>query len=240
MNRGIKPREGRRGPGPLALAHPTARFADPADIWETCRMAFIPGAKNDVFVSYAHIDNEGGATGDRWVSDFVQRLDGALRQRLGCPVGVYFDTRSLEGHQNLSELLDNARNSAIFVAVLSPGYVNGKWTKDELEAYAAAGASDRIIFTIERLPLDGGPEAYPEALREHLIPLRQMAYPLPPPAPPAAAFLSGMRERTFEERGRPPLQRAGTAKGSFSLQSRRRISPPPARGEGATSPAPFT
>lgn len=129
-------------------------------------MAFVPGAKNDVFISYAHFDNEGGVTGERWVSDFVHRLEGALKQRLGCPVGIYFDTRSLEGHQNLSEILENVRSSAVFVPILSPSYVNRKWTKDELEAFNTAGDSDsRIIFTIERLPLDTDAE-YPEALRE--------------------------------------------------------------------------
>jgi len=128
-------------------------------------MAFVPGAKNDVFISYAHFDNEGGATGERWVSDFVQRLEGALKQRLGCPVDIYFDTRSLEGHQVLSEILDNVRQSAIFVPILSPSYVNRKWTKDELEAFNGIDPAHRIIFTIERLPLDDA-EAYPEALRE--------------------------------------------------------------------------
>jgi hypothetical protein len=128
-------------------------------------MAFIPGAKNDVFISYAHFDNEGGATGERWVSDFVQRLEGALKQRLGCPIDIYFDTRSLEGHQVLTEILDNVRRSAIFVPILSPSYVNRKWTKDELDAFISADVANRIIFTIERLPLDSDGD-YPESLRE--------------------------------------------------------------------------
>jgi hypothetical protein len=128
-------------------------------------MAFVPGAKNDVFISYAHFDNEGGATGERWVSDFAQRLEGALKQRLGCPVDIYFDTRSLEGHQVLSEILENVRRSAVFVPILSPSYVNREWTKAELEAFVAADIVNRIIFTIERLPLDEE-AAYPESLRE--------------------------------------------------------------------------
>ena len=128
-------------------------------------MAFVPGARNDVFISYAHFDNEGGATGERWVSDFVQRLEGALKQRLGCPIDIYFDTRSLEGHTVLSEILENVRQSAVFVPILSPSYVNRQWTKDELEAFIAAEALNRIIFTIERLPLETE-EEYPQALRE--------------------------------------------------------------------------
>ena len=128
-------------------------------------MAFVPGAKNDVFISYAHFDNEGGATGERWVSDFRQRLESALKQRLGCPVDFYFDERSLEGHHVLTEILENVRHSAIFVPILSPSYVNRKWTTDELDAFVSAEAANRIIFTIERLPLEEE-DAYPSALRE--------------------------------------------------------------------------
>lgn len=128
-------------------------------------MAFVPGAKNDVFISYAHFDNEGGATGERWVTDFVQRLESALRERLGCPVDIYFDSHSLEGHQVLSEILDNVRRSAVFVPILSPSYINRKWTQDELDAFMAMETASRIVFTVERLPLESENE-YPQTLRE--------------------------------------------------------------------------
>jgi hypothetical protein len=95
----------------------------------------------------------------------VQRLEGGLKQRLGCPVDIYFDSRSLEGHQVLTEILDNVRRSAVFVPILSPSYINRRWTKDELDAFVAAESASRVIFTIERLPLDSEGE-YPQSLRE--------------------------------------------------------------------------
>ena len=46
-------------------------------------MAFVPGFEHDVFVSYAHFDNEPDTQEIRWVSRFQADLKVALRQRLG-------------------------------------------------------------------------------------------------------------------------------------------------------------
>lgn len=43
-------------------------------------MAFVPSYDHDVFVSYAHIDNQGETA---WVSTLLRHLDTDLRQRLG-------------------------------------------------------------------------------------------------------------------------------------------------------------
>ena len=51
-------------------------------------MAYIPGYKYDVFVSYAHFDNEADTRDIRWVSRFQADLKKALRQRLGVEPGI--------------------------------------------------------------------------------------------------------------------------------------------------------
>ena len=43
-------------------------------------MAYVPGYDHDVFVSYAHLDNQGDGA---WVSTLVRHLDTEIRQRLG-------------------------------------------------------------------------------------------------------------------------------------------------------------
>ena len=48
------------------------------------RKAFIPGFKHDIFVSYAHIDDEPLAGSDEgWVTTLVRKLKTRLAQRLG-------------------------------------------------------------------------------------------------------------------------------------------------------------
>ena len=75
-------------------------------------MAFVPGFKHDVFVSYAHFDNEPDTQDIRWVSRFQADLKTALRQRLGTEPSIFFDTRSLQAHHELDVLTENARRHA--------------------------------------------------------------------------------------------------------------------------------
>src|ERR1051326_1623375 len=100
-------------------------------------MAYVREFKNDVFVSYAHADNQPNPFGDRWVNEFVKNLETELRRRLGGTedLRIFFDSRSLRGNDHLQVLLENARSSAVFVAIVSPSYVARTWTQDELAAF---------------------------------------------------------------------------------------------------------
>ena len=97
-------------------------------------MGFVPGFEHDVFVSYAHFDNEPDTQEIRWVSRFQADLKVALRQRLGVDPDIFFDNRSLQ-NQFLDELMKNARGAAAFIAIMSPSYMKREWTIKELEAF---------------------------------------------------------------------------------------------------------
>jgi len=103
----------------------------------------------DVFVSYAHHDNEGDSP---WVSRFVEHLKISLKQRLGAPVEVFFDTSSLQGHEHLQALIQKAGASALFLPIVSPSYVLRDWTRHELAAFNRLPEADSRIFAIEILP----------------------------------------------------------------------------------------
>ena len=107
-------------------------------------MAFVPGFEHDVFVSYAHFDNEPDTQEIRWVSRFQADLKVALRQRLGVDPNIFFDNRSLQ-NQFLQELTDNARRSAAFVPIMSPSYMKREWTIKELESFYASAACAAIV-----------------------------------------------------------------------------------------------
>jgi len=130
-------------------------------------MAFVSGFQHDVFVSYARADDIVDASGRGWVSQFVDSLTGALRQRLGGSneIRVFFDTRDLISNQQLSELLEAARHTALFLAIPSRSYAERDWTKQELEAFIAAARDTHRLFAAECLPLDGS--RYPPPLDQH-------------------------------------------------------------------------
>jgi hypothetical protein len=117
-------------------------------------VAYIDGFQNDVFVSYAYADNEPGLGGYSWVTRFVGHLETALRQRLGCgdKLSIYIDTRDLSSNNELEELLEQARQSVVFLAILSPSYLQRSWTRKELDAFTGLPGYKQRLFVMELLP----------------------------------------------------------------------------------------
>jgi TIR domain len=115
-------------------------------------MGFVPGFEHDVFVSYAHFDNEPDTQEIRWVSRFQADLKVALRQRLGVDPDVFFDNRSLQ-NQFLEELTKNAGGAAAFIAIMSPSYMKRAWTIKELEAFNTANNDQNRLVPVELLPV---------------------------------------------------------------------------------------
>ena len=115
-------------------------------------MSFVPGFAHDVFVSYAHFDNEPDTQEIRWVSRFQADLKVALRQRLGVDPDIFFDNRSLQ-NQFLEELTQNARGAAAFIAIMSPSYMKRPWTIKELEAFDATNPDQNRLVPVELLPV---------------------------------------------------------------------------------------
>ena len=129
-------------------------------------MSFIPGYEHDVFISYAHVDDRpfiasaGLESSPGWVSTLVHHLKNEIAQKIGRSdtVSVWFDSHNLRGnHQLTDEIAARLERVAIFVAVLSPGYVASQWCQDEARLFARCCSGDpgRRLFVIEKSPLDG-------------------------------------------------------------------------------------
>lgn len=102
--------------------------------------AFVPGLENDVFISYAHIDNR--------ASDWVTTLETQLRYKvsefIGQDVSVWRDAK-LAGNDHFDDVI--ARQviaSAVFVAVVSPRYVQSASCQKEYQSFAAGKSGARI------------------------------------------------------------------------------------------------
>jgi hypothetical protein len=127
-------------------------------------MAIAPGFEYDIFVSYAHADDVASAGHDGWVSQFVNRLQTALRQRLGGDaLKIFFDTEAAGANYQLAKLLTAVSKSALFLAVGSPSYVARDWPRQELESFVRNVPDLSRLFLVEYLPLNEG-ERYPSPL----------------------------------------------------------------------------
>ncbi len=125
-------------------------------------MSFVPGFEHDLFISYSHFDNAADSQDVCWVSRFQSDLTRALRQRLGADLNIFFDTRSLRAGHELEMMIENARQSAIFLAVVSPSYVQREWTLKELDAFGQTRGESQRLVAVELLPVKEG--EYPPAL----------------------------------------------------------------------------
>jgi hypothetical protein len=114
-------------------------------------MSFIPGYEHDVFISYAHVDDRpfvvtgGLESSPGWVSTLVHHLKNEIAQKVGRSdaVSVWFDSHNLRGNHKLTdEIAARLERAAIFVAVLSPGYVASQWCQDEARLFARCCGGD--------------------------------------------------------------------------------------------------
>ena len=107
---------------------------------------------NDLFISYAHIDNAffpGGTKG--WIDMLHERLEIRLAQLLGEKPNIWRD-RKLRGYDDFEEtLVIELSRSAILLAVVTPRYVDSPSCRTEIENFFRLAAErDRLQFGDKR------------------------------------------------------------------------------------------
>jgi hypothetical protein len=123
-------------------------------------MAFVPNYEHDIFVSYAHIDNEplvGAKEG--WVTTLISSMKTRLAQRLGRSdnFSLWMDYNLL-GHKKVTpQIQDALEKTATMVIVLSPGYIESEWCNRERDAFLdlVKKRDGSRVFIIERDVIDG-------------------------------------------------------------------------------------
>jgi hypothetical protein len=94
---------------------------------------------NDLFISYAHIDNRtfpGGTRG--WIDLLHERLEVRLAQLLGKPPRIWRDRR-LRGFEVFDEtLVIELERSAILLSVISPRYIESDSCREEIDNFFRA------------------------------------------------------------------------------------------------------
>ena len=118
-------------------------------------MTYVPGYDHDVFVSYAHLDDQGESA---WVSTLVRHLDTEVRQRLGTKdLRIWID-HELDGNRPLTpEILQAIRRAATIILIVSPSYVASEWCARERNAFlgfARDCVSEGRIFIVRCRDID--------------------------------------------------------------------------------------
>jgi TIR domain len=118
-------------------------------------MGYVPDYDHDVFVSYAHLDDQGEPA---WVTTLVRHLETELRQRLGTKdLSIWVD-HNLDGNRPLTpEIIQAIHRSATLIAMMSPSYVASEWCSRERNAFlgfARDCVADGRIFIVRCRDVD--------------------------------------------------------------------------------------
>ncbi len=142
---------------------------------------------NDIFVSYAHVDNEPFDNPQGWIDRFDQKLRLRVAQLLGTPPSVWRDTR-LQGNEYFAGSIgDGISSTRLMLSVVSPRYVNSVWCRGEVREFSlrAAQTGDATAGNLTRVF---------KVVKTH-VPEEEM--------PEELRGLLGYHFYEFDERGRP-------------------------------------
>ena len=154
-------------------------------------MAVGPGHEYDVFVSYAHADNEiplGSSADYGWVTALATNLGQGYRKRL------FIDHQLKPGDAFSDDLLAKVEKSALLVLLLSQNYIDSEWCGKELDHFVRTRGDDpekpTDVFVVELAPFDtfDGVPANIHLLRKRLIHAQFWYKPPDSPSPLRAGY----------------------------------------------------
>ena len=119
--------------------------------------------EKDLFISYAHIDNEPLTPEQQgWITRFHASLEALLSMRMGGKARIWRDNK-LQGNDVFAgEIVDQFSQTAVLVSVLTPRYLNSDWCNREIaefckRAEASGGlvvGNQARIFKVLKAPVD--------------------------------------------------------------------------------------
>lgn len=119
--------------------------------------------EKDLFISYAHIDNEPLTREQQgWITRFHASLEALLSMRMGGKARIWRDNK-LQGNDVFSdEIVDQFSRTAVLVSVLTPRYLNSEWCNKEVAEFCKCAeqsggmvvANKARIFKVLKAPVD--------------------------------------------------------------------------------------
>lgn len=104
-------------------------------------MGFLASYQDDLFISYVSVDDRDG-----WVTSLKNLLEGRLRRLLGDSTKLSIWAEGLDVGETLSsDTITRLDQTALFLVVLSPGYLHSPWCDAGLAERAELGAFLKLL-----------------------------------------------------------------------------------------------
>ncbi len=117
--------------------------------------------KKDIFISYAHRDNQPLPGEDAgWVTNFSESLNSFLTLHLNQRFEIWQDDKRLQGNTDFSkEIEDQLAEMDLFVAVLTDKYLKSEWCNREIHTFCEEAqealfvGNTARVFKVKKLPV---------------------------------------------------------------------------------------
>jgi hypothetical protein len=102
----------------------------------------------DIFISYAHIDDESLIEDQKgWIADFHRVLSIRMSQLMGRKPMIWRDLELQGNHIFDQQIVDQFTQVAVMISILTPRYVKSEWCSREVDEYYEA-CQQNIGFSI--------------------------------------------------------------------------------------------
>jgi hypothetical protein len=142
-------------------------------------MAHLDPYVYDVFLSYAHTDDETSPTQRKgWVDIFREELRAAIKKRSGIEAAIWWDTTDLRRNQEFTPAIKAAiGQSALFLALVSESYLRSAYCRSELAWFCRKAGRERCGLRVDKTDsrlfnirlYDIPPERWPRPLRKGVL-----------------------------------------------------------------------
>ena len=131
-------------------------------------MSYCPGLDYDIFISYAHVNNN-----FQWVDDLEEVLSARLPEEMSQQPAIWRDKGGLDGKRIDEGISKALKNSAVFLAIGSGAFLRSEYCiETELANFGredlpvTIGEYCRVITVIYEEPGDQPISKWPQRLRE--------------------------------------------------------------------------
>jgi hypothetical protein len=120
---------------------------------------------SDIFISYAHIDNQPLTPGDEgWITNLHRALEIRLAQLLGEEPKIWRDPK-IQGNDYFdTAIVSQLPKTALLISIITPRYLKSEWCRKELDEFSQYGPIEverksRIFKVVKTpVPIDRTPE----------------------------------------------------------------------------------
>jgi hypothetical protein len=113
-------------------------FGFPARAVEVLPLGFLPGFEEDVFISYAHNDDDQYGREKRgWVAQLHADLEERVKYYLGQPPRLWRDSEIRNNDDFDRKIKGRLPKTATFLSVISHNFLQREWCQRELELFTA-------------------------------------------------------------------------------------------------------